>query len=91
MNVLGMGPLELLLIAALALIVVGPSKLPDLARQLGRVVGDLRRMSSEVKNEFRQSVQVEEPTQHTPVIRPSPPPSPSPPRPASQDDLRPPY
>lgn len=90
MNVLGMGPLELVFIGALALIFVGPSKLPELARQLGRLIGDLRRVSSDVRAEFRQNLQMDEPPTHTPVIRPAPPPPPEQ-RPPSTDDLRPPY
>jgi sec-independent protein translocase protein TatA len=36
------GPLELLLILGIALIVLGPSRLPDAARSLGRGVRELR-------------------------------------------------
>jgi sec-independent protein translocase protein TatA len=36
------GPLELLLILAIALLVLGPSRLPDAARSLGRGVRELR-------------------------------------------------
>lgn len=39
MNLFGVGPFELLLIAVLALVVVGPERLPDLARTLGRLTG----------------------------------------------------
>lgn len=61
MNFLGMGPLELLLIAALALVVFGPEKLPELARQLGRVLGDVRRMTSDATAEFQRSLSVDGP------------------------------
>jgi sec-independent protein translocase protein TatA len=36
------GPLELLLILGIALLVLGPSRLPDAARSLGRGVRELR-------------------------------------------------
>jgi sec-independent protein translocase protein TatA len=36
------GPLELLLILTIALLVLGPSRLPDAARSLGRGVRELR-------------------------------------------------
>ena len=36
---------ELLVILLIALIVLGPDKLPDAARKLGNVMGELRRMS----------------------------------------------
>ena len=43
MNFLGMGPMELMVILVLALIVVGPGKLPEMAGQVGRVVREFRR------------------------------------------------
>jgi sec-independent protein translocase protein TatB len=52
MNILGMGPAELLLIFVIALIVLGPGKLPEVARTLGKAMRELRRMSIEVTAEF---------------------------------------
>lgn len=46
------GPMELLVVAMVALIVFGPEKLPDMARKAGNFVADLRRMASEVRTEF---------------------------------------
>ncbi len=40
---------ELLLILAIALIILGPKKLPDIARALGRSLGEFRRASDEIK------------------------------------------
>ena len=48
----GVGPEELVLILIIALIVLGPERMPKLARDLGRVVGDLRRTSDELREEF---------------------------------------
>lgn len=56
MNILGMGPAELLLIFIIALIVLGPGKLPELARTLGKAVRELRRMSLEVTAEFAKEL-----------------------------------
>ena len=56
MNILGMGPAELLLIFVIALIVLGPGKLPDLARTLGKAMRELRRMSLEVTAEFAKEL-----------------------------------
>lgn len=50
----GIGMPELLLILALALIVLGPKKLPELARALGKGMAELRRATDEIKDEFRQ-------------------------------------
>src|SRR5207249_8054693 len=50
----GIGMLELLLILVLALIVLGPKKLPELARALGKGMAEFRRATDELKEEFRQ-------------------------------------
>lgn len=47
------GPLELLLVAAIALIVFGPEKLPALARNLGRTLNELRRQAEDLRREFQ--------------------------------------
>jgi len=44
-------PLEFLILAAVALIVVGPKDLPILLRRIGKVIGKMRAMA----NEFRAS------------------------------------
>jgi sec-independent protein translocase protein TatB len=46
---------EMLFIFLLALIVLGPRRLPELARQLGRIMGDIKRAS----NDFQAQVQDE--------------------------------
>ncbi|HLM64382.1 MAG TPA: Sec-independent protein translocase protein TatB [Acidimicrobiales bacterium] len=46
---------ELLVIMLVALIVLGPTRLPDAARTLGKVVGEVRRMSSGFQNEIREA------------------------------------
>lgn len=48
----GIGPEELMLVALLALLVLGPDRLPKVMRDMGKVVGDLRRTSDELRNEF---------------------------------------
>ena len=50
----GIGMPELLLILGLALIVLGPKKLPELARALGKGLAEFRRATDELKDEFRQ-------------------------------------
>jgi len=50
----GIGMPELLLILGLALIVLGPKKLPDLAKTLGKGLAEFRRATDELKQEFRQ-------------------------------------
>ncbi len=48
----GIGIPELLFILALALIVLGPEKLPTVAKQLARFVGDLKRAADEFKEQI---------------------------------------
>jgi Tat protein translocase TatB subunit len=48
----GIGPEELVLVLIIALIVLGPERMPKVARDIGRVVGDLRRTSDELREEF---------------------------------------
>jgi sec-independent protein translocase protein TatB len=51
----GIGPEELMLVLIVALLVLGPERLPRVARDVGRVVGDLRRTSDEFREEFLQA------------------------------------
>jgi sec-independent protein translocase protein TatB len=48
------GFFELVLVAIVALIVVGPRDLPKLMRDLGRLAGRARRMASEFRHAFDQ-------------------------------------
>jgi len=50
----GIGMPELLLILGLALIVLGPKKLPELARALGKGMAEFRRATDELKDEFNK-------------------------------------
>ena len=45
----GIGTTEVIVILVVALLVIGPSKLPDAARALGKGLAEFRRMSSDVK------------------------------------------
>ncbi|MDQ4064535.1 MAG: twin-arginine translocase TatA/TatE family subunit [Actinomycetota bacterium] len=49
------GPLELLTLAAVALIVFGPHRLPEIARTIGRTLSELRRQANEIRGEFATS------------------------------------
>lgn len=52
----GIGMPELLLILAIALIVIGPKKLPDLAKSLGRTLREFKKAT----NEFKETIQIDE-------------------------------
>ena len=51
----GIGMPEMLVILALALIVIGPKKLPDLAKTLGRTMREFKKATSE----FKETIQLE--------------------------------
>ena len=48
MNFLGMGPLEIILILIIAFIFLGPERMVDAAKMLGKMVGEARNIASEV-------------------------------------------
>jgi len=52
----GIGMPELILILAIALIVIGPKKLPDLAKSLGRTMREFKRAT----NEFKESIELDD-------------------------------
>ena len=56
----GIGMTEMILIAALALIVLGPKKLPDLARSLGKGFAEFKRATNEFKNTMDMETRAEE-------------------------------
>jgi len=47
---------ELLVLLVLALIILGPDKLPETIRKVSGFLGDLRRMSQSFQDEMRQAV-----------------------------------
>jgi sec-independent protein translocase protein TatB len=56
---LNVGAQELLVILAIALIVVGPAKLPELARSLGKGLRELRKVQDDVKDMVRLDLDTE--------------------------------
>lgn len=51
---------ELLLVGVIALIVIGPERLPKAARMAGNMVGKLQRLVSSVKQELNTQIELEE-------------------------------
>ena len=56
MNFMGIGAPEIMIIAVIALLVFGPSKLPEVMGQAGKMVRDFRRMSAELSGEFEKTI-----------------------------------
>ncbi len=53
---LGINGSELLVLAVLAVVILGPEKLPEYAAQLARLVKELRRMATGAKEQLREEV-----------------------------------
>ncbi|WP_018948334.1 Sec-independent protein translocase protein TatB [Thioalkalivibrio sp. ALMg11] len=51
---------EIIIIVLVALLVVGPERLPGLAREIGRWVGKTRRFVHSVRSDFEQELQTDE-------------------------------
>ena len=47
-----LSPLELVTVAVIALVVFGPNKLPEFARNIGRFLAQMRRVSDDLRSEF---------------------------------------
>ena len=84
------------MVGAIALIVFGPQKLPEIARNIGRFMADMRRMAAEVKDEFASGLDEgakPDPVEEEPVAdedteaidEAAPPPPSDPPKPSSED------
>ena len=75
----GIGMPELLLILAVALIVLGPKKLPELARSLGKGLAELKKSTEELKgnlnvgDEFKDLTNIIDPSKYLETLTPNPP------------------
>ncbi|MBS1969033.1 MAG: twin-arginine translocase TatA/TatE family subunit [Bdellovibrionales bacterium] len=56
---LGLSLPEIIFLAILALVVIGPKQLPEVARTLGRLLNELRRASNSFSEELRAQVKID--------------------------------
>lgn len=54
----GLNPIHVLVVLTVALIVLGPEKLPDAARTIGRAVNEFRRWSATMQEEARSMLEL---------------------------------
>lgn len=51
---------EIIIILALALLVFGPKKLPEIGRSIGKALREFRRASDEIKQKIEDEIQADE-------------------------------
>ena len=56
----GIGFQELIIIAVIALLIVGPKKLPDLAKTLGKGFSEFRKATDGISDDLKQTMQSDE-------------------------------
>ena len=59
MNIFGIGLPEMAVIAAIALLVFGPKRLPEMGKTLGKTLKGFQSASQEFEKEFRQAIDPE--------------------------------
>jgi sec-independent protein translocase protein TatA len=57
---LNIGPMELIVILLVALIIVGPKRLPEVGRSIGKSLRELRRATEDVRYSFEANLDDEE-------------------------------
>lgn len=71
-------PEKILLIAAVALLFIGPKRLPQIGRSVGRWLGDLRRATGGMADELKEGLAETPPAPVPPPVVPPPAPGPPP-------------
>jgi len=61
----GIGITELIIIAVVALLVVGPKRLPDLAKSMGKGLSEFKRTAEDVTEGIKESLQTNDIKEHT--------------------------
>ena len=79
------GPGELILILIIALVVLGPGKLPDVASSLGKSIREFRKAATDITDAGKLDATATTPAPTAAPLAPSPPPMPDAPAPAAQD------
>jgi sec-independent protein translocase protein TatB len=83
---------ELLIIAVLALLLLGPERLPEAAKTFGKGLRDIRRATEDLKDQVEQEIYLDDRKKKPAIVAPVPatPPIPGPagpPPPASADNV----
>jgi len=63
-----LGPAEILVVLVIALLVFGPNKMPDIAKQVGKGFREFRRVQQHLKSELRDVVSEFDSPTSTPTV-----------------------
>lgn len=63
-----LGPAEILVVLVIALLVFGPNKMPDIARQVGKGMREFKRVQQHLKSELRDVVSEFDAPSGTPTV-----------------------
>jgi sec-independent protein translocase protein TatA len=64
-----LGPAEILVVLVIALLVFGPNKMPDIAKQVGKGFREFRRVQQHLKSELRDVVSEFDSPSSTPDVQ----------------------
>lgn len=68
-----LGPAEILVILVVALIVLGPKRLPEAGRQVGKALSEIRRWTQDMKAEVTSAFDADQAAPSAPPVPPSAP------------------
>tara|TARA_Y100001968_G_scaffold251771_1_gene237028 strand:+ start:11204 stop:11425 length:222 start_codon:yes stop_codon:yes gene_type:complete len=67
MNIFGIGLPEMVVITAIALLIFGPKRLPELGKTLGKTMKGLQKASSEFETELNKAMNDKEETEQNSI------------------------
>ncbi len=71
MNIFGIGLPEMIVIMAIALLIFGPKKLPEIGRSIGKTIRSFQEASKEFESEFKREAEQIEQVASSPAQLPS--------------------
>lgn len=83
------GPLELVIVLVIALLVIGPKRLPEMGNSIGKTIREFRNASSDVSDAVSMEPESKPVTQHMGAGQGAAPTPAAPAAPASEEDAEP--